>query len=440
MANPHRLTKTLGLAPAVGLAITMVVGSGLLVLPGLAYARSGGAAIYAWLISALAAVPILVILARLGAELPDAGGIAAYVRAAFGWRLGAATEILILGTLPGGAAIIIAGGQYFAAMIGTDARWVSVGAAILLLAATGINLLGVRITGKVQQWLAAGLVLLLAGAAILALLFGGRAGVGIAPPALWAAGVPAVPLVFFAFVGWELMSFTSEEFADPARDFPRMIAASFGIVVLLYTLVAVAVQVVLPAHDAAAAATPIVALVDTAAGAASSRPVSVLGYLIVGANLVGVVLAFSRLTFASARAGLLPQGLSALRGAAGTPAVAIVAIAALFALIAGAYLAGLISHATLFELAGASFFLAYVLAALAYARRAHSRPGRIFGWLATAVLVVVFGAFGLRALYPLIVLIGGYLVSRWRDGHRSERRPRDVRKQADPPRHQPEVV
>jgi amino acid efflux transporter len=421
MADPHRLTKTLGLAPAIGLAITMVVGSGLLVLPGLAYAASGSAAIYAWLISALAAVPILVILARLGAELPDAGGIAAYVRAAFGWRLGAATEILILGTLPGGAAIIIAGGQYFAALIGAGegSPWVAVGAAILLLAATGINLMGVRMTGKVQQWLAAGLVLLLAGAAALALLFGDRVGAGIAAPAQWAGGVPVVPLVFFAFVGWELMSFTSEEFADPARDFPRMIAASFVIVVLLYALVAIAVQMVLPAHDARVTATPIVALVDTVAGAASGRLVSALGYLIVGANLVGVALAFSRLTFASARAGLLPQGLSALRGVEGTPAVAIVTIAALCGAIAGAYLAGLVSHAALFELAGASFFLAYVLAALAYARRARSWPGKLFGWLAIVFLSVVFVAFGLRALYPLVVLAAGYLVARWRDGHRT---------------------
>ena len=98
-----------------------------------------------------------------------------------------------------------------------------------------------------------------------------------------------------------------------------MIAASFLIVVLLYALVAVAVQMVLPAHDARVTATPIVALVETVAGATSGRLVSALGYLIVGANLVGVVLAFSRLTFASARAGLLPQRVSAFAARQGRP-------------------------------------------------------------------------------------------------------------------------
>jgi amino acid transporter len=39
MSNDNELKKTLGLFTSVGLAITMVVGSGLLILPGLAYRR-----------------------------------------------------------------------------------------------------------------------------------------------------------------------------------------------------------------------------------------------------------------------------------------------------------------------------------------------------------------------------------------------------------------
>jgi hypothetical protein len=35
MSDDHQLEKSLALGPAIGLAITMVVGSGLLVLPGL---------------------------------------------------------------------------------------------------------------------------------------------------------------------------------------------------------------------------------------------------------------------------------------------------------------------------------------------------------------------------------------------------------------------
>ena len=111
-----KLEKTLGLFPAVGLAITMVIGSGLLILPGLAYAQSGSAAIYAWIISALVSIPLLIVFAKLGAEIPGAGGIAGFMQAAFSRRWGVATEILILGTIPGGAALAITGGKYIGAL------------------------------------------------------------------------------------------------------------------------------------------------------------------------------------------------------------------------------------------------------------------------------------------------------------------------------------
>jgi amino acid efflux transporter len=116
MSKDNELKKTLGLFTAVGLAITMVVGSGLLILPGLAYQKVGSAAIYAWGISALISIPLLIVFARLGAEIPGAGGVAGFMQAAFSRREGAATEILILGTIPGGAAIAITGGKYLRAL------------------------------------------------------------------------------------------------------------------------------------------------------------------------------------------------------------------------------------------------------------------------------------------------------------------------------------
>jgi amino acid efflux transporter len=412
--NPARLDRTLTLAPAVGLAITMVVGSGLLVLPGIAYRQVGAAALYAWLISAVATLPIIVILARLGARFPDASGIAGFVQAAFGQRLGLATEILILSTLPGGAAIAITGGQYFAACLGGDRTWVIAGALITLAIGAGVNYFGAQVSGRVQQWLAAGLVILLAGVALLALLTGIRAGTGIAPPARWIGGIPAVSLVFFAFVGWELMSFTSEEFAHPARDFPLMMGISFIVVLALYALVAVAIQMVLPLADVEGLNAPVVALLSSAFGALSGRIVAGLGFLIVLANFVGVVWAFSRLGFASARNGLLPASLGQLSAATRTPRAATMAVVVAFAGLMIAYFLGLVTHALLFELAGAGFFLAYVLAALADAKLARKPHGRFFGISVAIILSVVYASFGLRAIYPLVAVGFGYLIGRWR--------------------------
>src|SRR5262249_46372337 len=113
-----RLGRTLTLPQAIGLAITLVVGSGLLALPGLAYREVGAGAIYAWITSAFISIPFLVIFAVLGSRLPAAGGVAAFMQSAFSRQAAIPVEILLIGTfIVGGPPMIITGGHYFAAAL-----------------------------------------------------------------------------------------------------------------------------------------------------------------------------------------------------------------------------------------------------------------------------------------------------------------------------------
>lgn len=270
-----KLEKTLGLFPAVGLAITMVVGSGLLILPGLAYAESGGAAIYAWLISAIVSIPLLIVFAKLGAEIPGAGGIAGFMQFAFSRRFGVATEILILGTIPGGAALAITGGKYIGSIFNSSQGVIFIGTIVVLAFGGLVNYYGAKLSGTVQQTLAIVLVVMLAIIAVLALMFGDSTqGEGIAPLSAALNVLPTVGLVFFAFVGWELMSFTTEEFKNPRRDFPLMIAMSFLIVVALYLLVAFAFQSVIPRTHPELENAPIAVMLATIFGDASGKVIS----------------------------------------------------------------------------------------------------------------------------------------------------------------------
>jgi amino acid efflux transporter len=167
--------------------------------------------------------------------------------------------------------------------------------------------------------------------------------------------MPAVGLVFFAFVGWELMSFTTEEFKNPKRDFPLMVASSFLIVVVLYILVAVAIQLVLPRSHPEISTTPIAAMLATVIGKPGSRFISVLGVLIVVANFISVVWAFSRLSFSSAREGLLPSALARTQTDAKIPRNAVIACILGFGAVALMHYVGLVSQSLLFELAGIGF-------------------------------------------------------------------------------------
>jgi amino acid efflux transporter len=408
----NTLAKTLTLAPAVGLAITMVVGSGLLVLPGLAYEQASSAAIYAWGLSALVSVPLLVIFARLGASFPSAGGIAGFMQATFSRRAGAATELLILGTVPGGAAIAITGGKYFSAMFNGQQSFVVAGTLLVLAIAAAVNYFGARISGRVQQILAFGLVLLLGGVAVVALAAGDTsAGTGIAPITQATTALPTVGIVFFAFVGWELMSFTTEEFKNPKRDFPLMIAISYAIVVALYLLIAITIQLVLPPDNPQLSVAPMAALLASALGSTSGRLIAVVGFFIALANVISVVWAFSRLTFSSAREGLLPAMLSQTDTKATIPRKAILVVTAAFGLVTLLYFAGLVSQSRLFELASLSFFLSYILAVLAFLRYATSIKARLFGFATFVFVTYVFLQFGVKVIYPIAVFLLGLAIS-----------------------------
>ncbi|MBN9173752.1 MAG: amino acid permease, partial [Microbacterium sp.] len=74
----------IGLVQGVALYVAAVLGSGLLVLPGLAADVAGPASILAVVVVIVLAVPLAGTFAALAARFPDPGGVASYVRRALG--------------------------------------------------------------------------------------------------------------------------------------------------------------------------------------------------------------------------------------------------------------------------------------------------------------------------------------------------------------------
>ena len=410
--NPPTLRKVLTVSQAVGLALTIVVGAGLLVLPGLAYRQAGGAAIYAWLLDLALVVPLLVVFAKLGARWPGAGGIAGFLQNAFSRRFAASAEVLLVGTFGLGIpAIALAGGQYCAALLNAESAAVP-SAVVLLLAAGAVNWRGASVSGNIQRALAFALCGVLALVAVAALLFGDySAGVSFAPPLsteTWQSALPVAGLVFFAFTGWEMLSFTAEEYRNPRRDFPLAVGLSFVVVAALYLLIAAAIQLTLPPDDPQTASAPVAALLSSVAGPIGGAIVSVAAVAIVFANLVGATWAASRLVFSSAREGLLPRFVSAL-DARQTPRAAVAACVVVFVAVLGIRAAGLLSLDDMLRLAGQNFFLLYALSVAAYLKTAETWAARALGIFSLAVSAAMMGVFGPEMLYPAALLAAGWL-------------------------------
>jgi APA family basic amino acid/polyamine antiporter len=148
----------------------------------------------------------------------------------------------------------------------------------------------------------------------------------------------AASLVFFAFIGFDVVATTAEETKNPQKAVPRGILGSLAIVTVLYVAVSLVVVGMLPYGKLATNADP--AGRKTLATAFSANGVDWAANLISVGALAGLttvvmvlMLGQVRIVFAMSRDGLLPRGL-AKTGKHGTPGRATVIIAVLVALAA----------------------------------------------------------------------------------------------------------
>ena len=415
------LNKTLGITQAIGLGVTIVVGSGLLLLPGLAYRASGAASIYVWIFCAVLTAPLLVIFSKLGARYPTAGGIADFMQNAFSRAAAGATEVLLMGTFGlGGPAIALTGGYYLRALLPT--AWAPsdfVLSSSFIAAAFAVNFCGAKLSGNAQRAIAIFLVLalLLIPAAAL-ILSDAPSGAGIAPPQQvdFVALLPLFAMVFFAFTGWEMLSFTIEEYKNPRRDYPIAVFASFCIVVFLYLFLVATLQILLPPSHPLMAVAPLTALASTAFGARAGQWVALLSCIVILANLIGAMWAASRLVFSSAREGLLPPLIAriARTDRNQTPRIALSVVCILFVLMLFAHHLHLLGVDDMLRLAGQNFFILYGLSVLAYIKIATGKFAKLFGWLCLIIVGATMSVFGAELIYTACLLLLGYGAYRWR--------------------------
>ncbi|WP_182544292.1 amino acid permease [Halosaccharopolyspora lacisalsi] len=166
-------------------------------------------------------------------------------------------------------------------------------------------------------------------------------------------------LVFFSFIGFDIVATTAEETRDPQRNAPRGILGSVAITTALYVAVALVVTGMVnytklatgPDDESATLATAFaINNVDWAATLVS------VGALI---GLVTVVMVLllgqSRVLFAMSRDGLLPRGLAKTDPRRGTPVRITVLVGAVVMLAAGFFpfsrLAEMVNVGTLFAFA-----------------------------------------------------------------------------------------
>jgi len=409
----------MGAVVATAMSITLVVGAGLLALPGLTFSMAGQLGYLPWIVVALLMLPLLAIFSWFARQMPSAGGVVGYVRGSLGPRPGAMCELVVLGTFSLGIpAIALIGAGYFQQLApGLSTGAIATGVMTLAYLA---GIVGLRISGAVQTAIAVVIVV-----GVLAI----GAGFWLAAPATaislpvpvdgqgWAAwrGVAsAIPVVLFAFTGWEMTAFLAEDMKDPKRTLPLSIWASFVIVTLMYVFIAWLVSAFGEPGDGWKFA-PFVQLAQGWLGPWGGKLVALIAGMLVVANVIAAFIAASRAIFSAGREGLLPRRLAALDKRQ-QPLVAMTCTYAVFLGVIALSQAAALDIAFLLQLAGQNFFFLYLCAALGYARLAQGARRRWVACIAVAsvlAMMLLFSPSGL--IYCALLAVAGFALGAGKD-------------------------
>ncbi|QHC66381.1 amino acid permease [Rathayibacter sp. VKM Ac-2759] len=158
---------------------------------------------------------------------------------------------------------------------------------------------------------------------------------GIEPATFGVGGIIAgASLVFFAYIGFDVVATTAEETRNPQRDMPIGIIASLVICTVLYCAVALVVTGMVPYREL----DPSAALANAFAYHGQTWMATVISAGAV-AGLTTVVLTLligaTRIIFAMSRDGLLPQSLATVHPRLRTPWVTSAVVTVIVALLAG---------------------------------------------------------------------------------------------------------
>ncbi len=272
---PKRAVGTLG---GTAVVVGSILGIGLVFVPPIVAAHAGSTVVYLgiWLLGGAVALCGALVYGELGTRFPEAGGDYVYIREAFGPGPAFAAGWLLFGGVFAGSIATLAAalgeiqlpllvqafqgqgspGAFAAAPVEPAPGWRG-GAVLLVLGFTAVNLLGARISSAGQVVLVAVPLLLIAVAGLGGLGMAGSevAARGRSPEGGAGPGFPSDPslrgfttiflAVYFAFSGWNAVSYLGGEMKHPERTIPRSLLAGTGIMTGLYLVLSLALLAVL---------------------------------------------------------------------------------------------------------------------------------------------------------------------------------------------------
>jgi amino acid transporter len=237
-------TRSMTIRQAAFIGVGAMVGAGIFSLLGAAGEVAGAAVWVSFLIAGGIAMLQGYSFAKFGATYPSAGGMLEYVARGFGQgHISAVTAWLVyIANIIVTAMVAVSFGSYASSMFTDEsAAWAKVFAVLVVVAMTGVNIVGSHVVAQLQSAIVFVVIGILTFFAVVTL-------VNLDPSLLAPSGYPgvqeivsSVALTFFAFLGFGVVTFTAKDLADPARQLPRAMFLALGIATAVYVAIALGV-------------------------------------------------------------------------------------------------------------------------------------------------------------------------------------------------------
>ena len=321
------LKQRLGLVDVFCIASGAMISSGLFVLPGLAFARTGPAVIVSYLVAGLLAVTGLLSTAELATAMPRAGSDFFFITRGMGPMVGTVAGLFNWVSFSLKAAFALVGmAAVIYLVVPIDMR---VSGAVLGLAFIALNVVGVKEAARVQLALVVGLLGLL-----VVYVVGGLPAVSVQRFEPFAPGgavavFSTAGLVFVAYGGVLKIASVAEEIRNPGRTIPAGMILSLLVTSVLYALMVFITVGVLPAEQLAGSLTPISDGAFAFLGRGGQIALGIAATLAFLTTANAGIMTGSRYLLAMGRDGMLPDVVSRVGKRFGTPYVAILATGAL---------------------------------------------------------------------------------------------------------------
>jgi len=415
--QPPGLRKAIRLRNAVALYASSVLGSGVLVLPGLAAQIAGPGSILAWILLSLASYPFAFTFASLSARRPESGGIYAFAKEAFGFQVATVTGwLFILWVITGAPAVTLIAASYIGYAFPLTRAETFIVAFGIILTAFIINYRGIIVSNKIQLAVIGSIVVLL-----LATIIASASSVRVQnfQPFLPKGVLPigtAAALIFWSYLGYENTSNVAEEFENPKRDFRRSITLSVALIGCLYVAISF-VTIGTLAYQAGGSVAPFASILSNVLGKHAAEGTALLAVFIIFGTVNAYTTGMSRVFYAVAREGALPHVLVHINSRTRVPdRVLISLLGGIVAVLTIFYFFQVDLETALFVPSGAAIIIYGIGSAAGvkiFAReRTNFLKGAAFALISLVISILVLPFVGLFLVVSLAIVLAalGYLI------------------------------